>query len=388
MSIFGNRVPRVEDPKLLTVGGTYVADLRIPELDGAAYVTYVRSTIAHARLTSIDVSEARTAPGVLGVFTGADIDLADLPPGTPMFNAAMTRPYLARDKVRYVGEPVAAIVTERPEQGPDAAELVWPDYDPLPAVVDPHGRPVPTRWCCTRRPAPTRCVDLAFGRTDDFFDGCEVVVTQDVVNQRVAAVPLEVPRRRRPRGSTAGSCSGRARSTPTAPATRSAAAYGLDAGAGARDRPRRRRRVRRQDRRLPRGAAPRVAEPAGRPAGAVGRDPQREHGRPRPRARPAPDDRDRRPARRHRRGLPPHRAPGVRRLRRDGRDPPVPHPDDGAGHLRDPEGGVQQPGRSPPTPRPPSPTAAPAGPRPPRPSSGPWTSSPPRSAWTRPRCGA
>ena len=48
MSLFGNRVPRVEDPKLLTVGGTYVADLRIPELDGAAYVTYVRSTIAHA----------------------------------------------------------------------------------------------------------------------------------------------------------------------------------------------------------------------------------------------------------------------------------------------------------------------------------------------------
>ena len=75
MSIFGNRVPRVEDPKLLTEGGTYVADLRIPELDGAAYVTYVRSTIAHARLTSIDVSEARTAPGVLGVFTGADVDL-------------------------------------------------------------------------------------------------------------------------------------------------------------------------------------------------------------------------------------------------------------------------------------------------------------------------
>ncbi len=157
MSIFGNRVPRVEDPKLLTVGGTYVADLRIPELDGAAYVTYVRSTIAHAHLTSIDVSEARTAPGVLGVFTGADIDLADLPPGTPMFNAAMTRPFLARDRVRYVGEPVAAIVTERPEQGPDAAELVWPDYDPLPAVVDPAGGAAPTR-CVLHEAAGTNTV--------------------------------------------------------------------------------------------------------------------------------------------------------------------------------------------------------------------------------------
>ncbi len=71
MSIFGNRVPRVEDPKLLTVGGTYVADLRVPELDGAGHVTYVRSTMAHARFGSIDVDEARRAPGVLGVFTAA-----------------------------------------------------------------------------------------------------------------------------------------------------------------------------------------------------------------------------------------------------------------------------------------------------------------------------
>ena len=138
MSIFGDRVVRVEDPKLLTDGGTYVADLRIPELDGAGHVTYVRSTVAHARLTSIEVDEARGAPGVLGVFTAADVDLADLPPGTPMFNAAMTRPFLARDTVRFVGEPIAVIVTERPEQGADAAELVWADYEPLPAVVDPE----------------------------------------------------------------------------------------------------------------------------------------------------------------------------------------------------------------------------------------------------------
>ncbi len=190
MSIFGNRVPRVEDPKLLTDGGTYVADLRVPELDGAAHVTYVRSTIAHARLLSIDVDEARTAPGVLGVFTAADVDLAPLPPGAPIFNAAMTRPLLADGVVRFVGEPVAVIVSERPEQGVDAAELVWPDYDPLPAVVDP----VEARRdeVIIHEAAGTNViVDLAFGRTDDLFDGCEVVVTQEVVNQRVAAVPLE-----------------------------------------------------------------------------------------------------------------------------------------------------------------------------------------------------
>src|SRR5688572_20819446 len=107
-----------------------------------------------------------------------------------MFNAAMTRPYLARDKVRFVGEPVAAIVTERPEQGPDAAELVWPDYDPLPAVVDPKA--AATDEVALHEAAGTHTVvDLAFGRTDDLLEGCEVVVAQEVVNQRVAAVPLE-----------------------------------------------------------------------------------------------------------------------------------------------------------------------------------------------------
>ncbi|MGQ0831325.1 MAG: xanthine dehydrogenase family protein molybdopterin-binding subunit [Microthrixaceae bacterium] len=190
MSIFGNRVPRVEDPKLLTEGGTYVTDLRIPELDGAAHVTYVRSTIAHARIVSIDVDEARGAPGVLGVFTAADVDLAPLPPAMPLFNAAMTRPLLADGVVRFVGEPIAAIVSERLEQGVDAAELVWPDYDPLPAVVDP--REARRDEVILHEAAGTNVVvDLAFGRTEDLFDDCEVVVTQEVLNQRVAAVPLE-----------------------------------------------------------------------------------------------------------------------------------------------------------------------------------------------------
>jgi carbon-monoxide dehydrogenase large subunit len=190
MSIFGNRVPRVEDPKLLTDGGTYVADVLVPELDGAAHVTYVRSTIAHARLTGIEVDEARQAPGVLGVFTAADVDLDPLPPGSPMFNAAMVRPFLADGTVRFVGEPVAVIVTERPEQGVDAAELVWPDYEPLRAVVDPAFARADE--VVVHEAAGTNVViDLAFGRTDELFDGCEVVVTHDVVNQRLAAVPLE-----------------------------------------------------------------------------------------------------------------------------------------------------------------------------------------------------
>ena len=80
MSILGNRVRRVEDPRFLTVGGTYTADLRDPLLDGALHVTYLRSTVAHATITSIDVTDALKLPGVVAVVTGDDIDLPPLSP--------------------------------------------------------------------------------------------------------------------------------------------------------------------------------------------------------------------------------------------------------------------------------------------------------------------
>src|ERR1700758_841187 len=77
----GTRVVRTEDPKLLTVGGTYVDDVRVPELTRAARVTFVRSPLGHARITGIDASAALAAPGVVAVLTVADID--DLPPPPP-----------------------------------------------------------------------------------------------------------------------------------------------------------------------------------------------------------------------------------------------------------------------------------------------------------------
>ena len=188
MSILGNRVVRKEDPKFLTVGGTYVDDI---ELEGAAYVTYVRSTMAHARITSIDVEEARKAPGVVAVYTGADLDLEPFPPTMPMFNAAMTRPWLATEVVRFVGDPVVAIVTEERYQGPDAAELVFVEYEPLPALVDPE-QSEGSDVLLFPEAGTNVVVELAFGRSDDLFDGCEVVVRQRIVNQRVAPCPLEV----------------------------------------------------------------------------------------------------------------------------------------------------------------------------------------------------
>lgn len=188
MSILGNRVLRKEDPKFLTTGGTYVDDVA---LEGAAYVSFVRSTAAHARIASIDLDEARQAPGVLGVFAADDLGLEPIAPESTILNQAMGQPPLARDVVRFVGEPVVAVVAETRAQGVDAAELVFVDYEPLPTVVDPEDALAETT--VLHEAAGTNVIlDLAFGTTDDLFDGCDVVITQRILNQRVAPCPLEV----------------------------------------------------------------------------------------------------------------------------------------------------------------------------------------------------
>jgi carbon-monoxide dehydrogenase large subunit len=191
VSILGTRVLRVEDPKFLTTGGVYVDDLTDPRLDGAGYVTYVRSVVAHARIT-VDASAAREQPGVIAVVTGADLaDLAAPPPPMPFIAPTLVRPWLTQDVVRYVGEPIAAIVTEDRYCGEDVAELVSVDYDPLPVVVDPREAAKDETVLHAAHGSNTA---LAFevGQTEGLFDGCEVVVTQEMTNQRVAPAPLEV----------------------------------------------------------------------------------------------------------------------------------------------------------------------------------------------------
>jgi aerobic carbon-monoxide dehydrogenase large subunit len=190
VSILGTRVLRTEDPRFLTTGGVYVEDLVDERLDGACHVFFVRSPVAHARINGIDASAALATAGVLAVFTGSDLaDLPGIPASGPM-NKQMVQRLLATDKVRYVGEPVAAVVVEEPYQGEDALELVAVDYDPLPAVLgyDPSddsllfeeaGSNVAGWW---GNPADLKA---------DLFDGCEVVVSQTIINQRVAPAPME-----------------------------------------------------------------------------------------------------------------------------------------------------------------------------------------------------
>ncbi len=191
MSIFGTRVLRREDPRILTVGGTYVDDLDDHRLAGAVYVTFVRSTVAHARIRSIDVSDAATAPGVLGVFTAPDVKLRPTPPIVAAAHPAITRPVLPVSTVRFVGEPVAIVVTEAKHQGEDAAELVVVDYEPLPAVVDLEDA-ASDRVVLHEAAGTNRAFELGAPFDDHLFDGCEVVVRQRLRNNRVAHAPLEV----------------------------------------------------------------------------------------------------------------------------------------------------------------------------------------------------
>jgi aerobic carbon-monoxide dehydrogenase large subunit len=192
VSILGTRVLRTEDPRFLTTGGVYTDDVVDERLAGACHLFFVRSPIAHARITGIDASAALEAPGVIAVFTGAD--LAALPPRTGMaiINQEMAQRPLATDTVRFVGEAVAAVLTEELYQGEDAIELVSVDYDPLPAVV---GFEAALEGKVLLFDAAGTNVAATFGNRDDqqadLFDGCDVVVSATIANQRVAPAPME-----------------------------------------------------------------------------------------------------------------------------------------------------------------------------------------------------
>ncbi|MEA3019300.1 MAG: aerobic carbon-monoxide dehydrogenase large subunit, partial [Actinomycetota bacterium] len=131
------------------------------------------------------------APGVIAVITAADLDIPDAPPPVPLMNMAMTRPFLARDTVRFVGEPVAIVITEERYQGEDAAELVSIDYDPLKPVIDLQEA---VSDATILHEAAGTNTTFAIGEAPDptLFDGCDVVVGPIAVkNQRLAGCPLE-----------------------------------------------------------------------------------------------------------------------------------------------------------------------------------------------------
>ncbi|MEO0956960.1 MAG: xanthine dehydrogenase family protein molybdopterin-binding subunit [Pseudomonadota bacterium] len=191
----GQHVQRVEDLRLLRGEGAYVDDLTLP---GQAHAALLRSPVAHGRVVAVDAAAARDMPGVLLIWTHADIDgrLAPLGSEVPLQHeiANVSVTHLASDRVRYVGQPLAFIVAESRAAAEDAAEAIEVDIEELPAVVDPVAALAPGA-AELHAAAPGNlayayeCGDEA--ATDAAFAGAARVVRVPVVNQRVVVSSIE-----------------------------------------------------------------------------------------------------------------------------------------------------------------------------------------------------
>ncbi|MEY2448890.1 MAG: aerobic carbon-monoxide dehydrogenase large subunit, partial [Acidimicrobiaceae bacterium] len=187
-SILGNPVQRLEDPALLTGSAKYVDDLAT---DQAAHVMFVRSTVAHGTVRSVDVSGAESMPGVIAVYhAGNALGLTPFQ-SFPMVAETFNRPVFAGETVRFVGDIVAAVVAETRAQAVDALEAVVVDIDPLPAVVsgpDALAEGAPVLFADA---GANVCFATAFGEDTDPLEGADVVAEVAMVSQRLAGVPME-----------------------------------------------------------------------------------------------------------------------------------------------------------------------------------------------------
>jgi carbon-monoxide dehydrogenase large subunit len=189
MSVLGNRVLRKEDARFLRGEGAYVENL---SREDALHVVFVRSLLAHARIGGVDTSAASAAPEVVAVYTAADLDVGRFgPPPLPGLNMAMSRPLLAGEVVRFVGEAVAVVVAKTRAAATDAAELVMVDYDPLPVVATTAEAAKDETLLF-----PEAGTNVA-GRSgkpehdEALFADCDVVVSGTLVSPRMSAAPLE-----------------------------------------------------------------------------------------------------------------------------------------------------------------------------------------------------
>src|SRR3989442_767994 len=197
--LMGAEVKRKEDPRLITGTSSYVGDLALP---GMHYVAFVRSPHAHARVRGIDAAQALRHPGVFKVVTGSDIRklCAPLPlPGAgeggggDAANTGRKHYPLSVDRVRHVGEAVAAVIATSEEVAVDAAADVVVDWEPLPAVTDPF-RAMAKGAPQIHDDAPGNIEHqntIKAGDPDGVFAKAKRVVKQRMVSQRLCGVPLE-----------------------------------------------------------------------------------------------------------------------------------------------------------------------------------------------------
>ncbi len=196
----GQPVRRKEDDTLVRGKGRYTDDFNLPR---QTYAWIVRSSHAHGLIKGIDTSAAKAMPGVLGVWTGADLASAGYGPflcGLPLKNRDGTpvlqtnRTALMTDKVRYVGDPVAFVVAETLAQARDAAEAVVVDIEPLPAVTEPEEAAKPGAPQLYDHIPNNVALDYHYGdseKVEAAFAQAAHVTRLDITNTRVAVVPME-----------------------------------------------------------------------------------------------------------------------------------------------------------------------------------------------------
>ena len=184
----GDSVPRLEDPPLITGKGRFVGDINFPD---QLHMRIVRSPFAHGTIKSVDTAAAKAHPGVVAVWTSDDI--ADIPPidfreGSNPALALFRQYALARDKVRYVGDPVAALFAEDAYTAEDAAELVVINVNELPVLLNADDPPQDFKDGYTTEAA---LVEQAYGDIENTFANAFKVVELDVKIGRHTGVPLE-----------------------------------------------------------------------------------------------------------------------------------------------------------------------------------------------------
>lgn len=209
--LVGQRLPRVEDLRFVSGNGAYTDDIN---LDGQLYCAFVRSPHAHARILSIDAARARVMPGVLAVLDAGDYAADGLRPidhqPNPLDALDITRrafvaaaggpvielPHwpLARERVRHVGEAVAAVIAQSAALARDAAEALEVDYAPLPAVVSPIDAAAADAPQLYEAAPGNRCFSLGFGdeaATRTAMAAAPTLIRCDFVNQRIANCQME-----------------------------------------------------------------------------------------------------------------------------------------------------------------------------------------------------
>ena len=193
--IFGSGIRRREDPRLITGQASFTDDIK---LQGLVHAAILRSTHAHARIRGIDTSAARSAPGVLAVYTGADTDgvlnpipCAWLVPDSDV--KAVAYPAMAKDVVRYVGDAVAVVVAESRYQAEDALDLINVDYEPLPVVINPEAAMKPGAPQLHEDAPNNQAFHwvVAGGDADSAFASPEVVVRDTIIQQRLIPNAVE-----------------------------------------------------------------------------------------------------------------------------------------------------------------------------------------------------